>query len=106
MGAVLPWGLGQGPECPVGPPGPWTAALTHAQVCMVSPSDICLCLGSPTAPAFSGPARAGSPVCIMAWLLFRQDWGCNIMKSQHLSRLDLQIIGDPGEMGQVKATHL
>lgn len=42
MGAVFPWGLGQGPECPVGPPGPWTAALPHAQVCVVSPSDICL----------------------------------------------------------------
>ena len=71
MGAVLPWGVGQGPERPVGPPGPWTAALPRAQVCMVGRSDLCLCLGSPTALGFSGPARTGSGVCIMARLLFR-----------------------------------
>lgn len=44
MGAVLPWGVGQGPERPVGPTGPWIAALPRARVCMVSRSDICLCL--------------------------------------------------------------
>ena len=40
MGAALPWGVGQGPERPVGPPGPGTAALPPAPACMVSRSDI------------------------------------------------------------------
>lgn len=94
-------GVGQGPERPVGPPGPWIAAPAtctglHGQ----SLSDIRVRDHQQLLDSLS--SQDWLPCVYYGMVTIRQIPAATLCKSQHLSKLDLQIIGDPVKWGRWK----